>query len=229
MAQRCLASMFCLHFTEAALPIGQWCLTLNVRSYSSASHKTSTNISLDMDVEIVCTTCYIKGTATAQFTVASNFNASQAFQNFTSQVKDDVNQVTSNVITYVENKFEALGTAFSHLRDVDFPTVPFQTDIQVPSIPECNLRFEFDGLELYMELDTTLSGGASYSLRLYESESPLGFSAGPDLDIGIIFTIDLLLSVEAEIDISSGFHILLKDGVAIDIPMFSKNISSITL
>jgi hypothetical protein len=84
-------------------------------------------------------------------------------------------------------------------------------------------------MELYMEIDTTLSGGATYTLNLYTSETAIGFTVGEDLLIGVIFSVDLILSVESEIDISSGFHIQLNDGVAIDIPMFDRNVSSITL
>jgi hypothetical protein len=80
-----------------------------------------------------------------------------------------------------------------------------------------------------VEIDTTLSAGATYTLNLYESESPIGISAGQELEVGIVFTVDVILSVEGEIDISSGFHIQLNDGVAINIAMFGQNISSVTL
>lgn len=113
--------------------------------------------------------------------------------------------------------------------DVDFPPVPFHPDIRVPVIPECLLTFEFDGLELYMELDTTLTGGASYTFPIFVSQTPLGFSAGKELNIGVIFTIDLLLSVEAAITIRSGFHIELKESLVLNLPMFGKNVSSIKL
>jgi hypothetical protein len=185
-------------------------------------------------VEVVCTTCYIKGTATAQLTVNGNFNLSQAFQNFKSEVKSDVESLTNATIDSFEMYFEKIGedvASFNfHLDDLDFPTLNDTSfDLAIPDIPECQLLFEFDGLELYMEIDTTLSAGATYTFNLYTSESLLGVSAGQDLEVGIVFTVDVILSVEAEIDISSGFHIQLNDGVAINIAMFSQNISSVTL
>jgi len=192
------------------------------------------NVNASADVEIVCTTCYVKGTATAQFTIQSNFNASQAFKNFTSEVKNDIENISTTFVQAMENSTEQIGTDilhgnFSSIEDFDFPTIPFDLDINTPPIPECQLRFQFDGLELYMQIDTILSLDASYTLNLYKSKTPLGYSAGEELEIGLIFTIDLILTANAKIDISSGFHIKLEDGVALNIPMFSQNISSIIL
>lgn len=113
--------------------------------------------------------------------------------------------------------------------DFDFPPIDVNFDIDIPDIPECQLSFEFDGLELYMEVDTVLSVGATYTLNIYTSKSPIGFGVGDDLFVGVVFTVDLIISVDSQIDVSSGFHILLNDGIAIQIPIFSQNVSSITL
>lgn len=181
-------------------------------------------------MEIVCTTCYIKGTATAQFTISGNFNVSQAFHNVTSEIQTELDNITTTAIDYVENYVKSVITSDGfHIDDLAFPPIKIDFDVDVPDIPECELRFQFDGMELYMQIDTTLSGGATYTLNLYESETPVGFAVSDDLLVGVIFSIDLILSVESEIDISSGFHIQLNDGIAIDIPMFDKNVSSITL
>jgi hypothetical protein len=202
-------------------------------SYSEAETSEG-NVSLSAGLEIICTTCYIKGTATAQLTIDGNFNVSQAFQNFTSKVEGDVYNLTNATIDSFETYFEKIATDISsldfHLDDLDFPTLNDTSfDLAIPDIPECQLLFKFDGLELYMEIDTTLSTGATYTFNLYKSETPIGISAGQDLEVGIVFTVDVILSVEAEIDISSGFHIQLNDGVAINIPIFSQDISSITM
>jgi len=116
-----------------------------------------------------------------------------------------------------------------HINDLNFPPLQIDFDLDVPDIPQCELNFQFDGMELYMEIDTTLSSGATYTLNLYTSKTPIGFAVAEELLVGVVFSVDLILSVESEVDISSGFHILLNDGVAIAIPMFDQNISSITL
>jgi hypothetical protein len=78
-------------------------------------------------------------------------------------------------------------------------------------------------------LETVLSGGLTYSLNLYTSNSPIGVAISDEIMAGVFFTIDLILSTEAEIDIHSGFHIKLDDGVAFDIALFSQNVSDTTL
>lgn len=180
-------------------------------------------------MEIVCTTCYIKGTATAQFTVNGNFNVSQAFHNVTSEMTTEVENITTTAVNFVKNVTSSATSDILHNDDFDFPPLQIDFDIDIPDIPQCELGFQFDGMELYMNIDTTLSSGATYTLNLYTSKTAIGFAVGEELLIGIVFSVDLILSVESEIDISSGFHIQLNDGVAIDIPMFDQNVSSITL
>jgi hypothetical protein len=84
-------------------------------------------------------------------------------------------------------------------------------------------------LELYIEINITLSKGAIYIFNLYKLETPLGVSTGQDLEVGIVFIIDVILNIEAEINISNGFYIQLNNGVAINIPLFGQNISIIIL
>jgi hypothetical protein len=194
--------------------------------YFSTEEANKGDASLSAGVEIICKTCYIKGNATAQFTINGNFNATQAFQNFTSEVKTDTDNIGTTFVNTTEDYAKNVASDFDNF---DYPTIPFNLQLNAPDIPECQLRYQFDGLELYMQLDTNLTGGATYKLNLYTSESLVGISISNDLTIGVIFTIDLILSVEAEIDISSGFHIRLEDGAAINIPMFGQNVSSITL
>ncbi|KAL7619871.1 hypothetical protein AAE478_010417 [Parahypoxylon ruwenzoriense] len=198
---------------------------------SIAAQAQKGNVSVTGGVDITCTTCYIRGVATTQFSVDGDFNATQTIQNFTSDVRDEILNVTDAAIDYVEDYFSGVFTKLQDgidLDDFDFPPVQIDFNVDVPDIPECHLQFQFDGLELYMLVDTVLSAGATYNLNLYSSNSPIGISASDDLSIGVIFSVDLILSVDAEIDISSGIHIQLEDGVGIDMALFGKNVSSIT-
>ena len=202
--------------------------------YSKETANVGGNTSLNAGIKVVCKTCYVKGTATTQFTINRNFNASQAFENFTSEVKNDIDIIATTFVNATEDyakhtASDILSGDFDIHNDFDFPTIPFDLQLDAPDVPECQLRFQFDGLELYMQIDTILSGGVTYKINLYTSESLVGISISDDLEIGVIFTIDLILSVEAEIDISSGFHIKLEDGAAVNIPMFGQNVSSVTL
>jgi hypothetical protein len=187
------------------------------------------NVSVNAGIDIVCTTCYVKGTATAQLTIDGNFNFTQAYDNITTQIEGDLKTIISTGENYAENVTSIIAHDLDHL-DFDFVLPPLNVDlnIDIPEIPESLLTFQFDGLELYMQIDTILSAGATYDLNLYTSKTEFGVSVGDEL-VGIVFTVDIILSVEADIDISSGFHIQLNDGLAIDIPMFDHNVSSITL
>jgi len=196
---------------------------------STAPKVTNGNTVLNLAVDIVCTTCYLKGTATAQLTIAGNFNASQEFDSIKSQVKTETDQIGNETITYVDNYVKNVSTSFSLDAFTDFPPMPIDFDINIPAIPQCDLLFTFDGLELYMQIGTIISGGATYTINLYTSETEIGIDVANELLVGVVFTVDLILSVEADIDISSGFHIQLHDGLAINIPMFSQNVSNITL
>ncbi|KAI1453892.1 hypothetical protein F4805DRAFT_469739 [Annulohypoxylon moriforme] len=196
----------------------------------AAQESTKNNVSLSAGVDITCTTCYIKGNATAQFSVDGHFNASQAIQNFTSEIKQEVLNTTDQVIDSIEDYFPTVLHNLADgidLDDFDFPPINITFDVDMPDIPECHLQFQFDDLELYILIDTVLSAGATYNLNLYSSNTPIGISAGNDLFLGVVFSVDLILSVNAEIDVSSGFHIKLDDGVGLDMSLFGSNVSNI--
>lgn len=177
------------------------------------------------NITIICTTCYMMGEATAQLTVNGNFNATQAFDSVLNDTKADFDNITSAVVNYIENAWDDIGD----VNDFQPPTmsnVSFDLDIQ--GIPETILQLQFDGLELYVELDTVLTLGATYTVNLFTPATPLALTV-PGMDVGVWFVLDLILDAEAEIDMSSGFHIKLDDGVQINLAMFANNASDITL
>ncbi|OAF62987.1 hypothetical protein VC83_00240 [Pseudogymnoascus destructans] len=138
--------------------------------------------------------------ASAQFTIAGGFNFSEAVGNVTSEIGAEIANVTETVIDdikdYAGNFTESVISG--NFDGVEFPPFDVDFDVELPKLPECNLKFQFDGLELYMEIDTILSGSATYTLNLYTSQTPLGFAVGKDLLVGVVFSIDLIISVDAE-------------------------------
>ncbi|KAF2001729.1 hypothetical protein P154DRAFT_595775 [Amniculicola lignicola CBS 123094] len=188
------------------------------------------NVTLSAGVSIECETCYIKGLATAALTIPGNFSASQAIELSIDSIKDEVQNFTNEVDEYFEDYLGGVIKNFGDgidLADFAFPTFNYSFDMDIPSIPECNLSFGFDSLELYMKMNTVLGVGATYELNLYTSTSPVGISITKDLELGVIFAVDLILSAAGEIDISSGFHLKLDDGLAINIPLFGDEVSDI--
>jgi hypothetical protein len=184
-------------------------------------------------VEITCTTCYTKGTVTAQFSITDNFNATEAIRNVTGQFENEVLNITEaaakDAITVIKDIGEAIFEGDFHVEDIPFPTFDFDFNLDIGGIPQVSLQFQLDGMELYMELDTSLSLGATYTLNLYTSDTPIGIAVSDTLLLGVVLAIDLIMDVDGEIDISNGFHLQLDDGVVINIEMFAKELSHIAL
>ena len=171
-------------------------------------------VSLEASVQITCNACYLKGTATGDFSVEGDFNVTAFVDNLESEIKNFTTGLESYVAEYIKGNDTAV-------TELDF-------DVPAPHLPEYHLHFQFDGLELYMLLDTVLSGKATYTLNLYTSETVYGIAVG-DEQVGVVFAVDLVLSAESQLDISSGFHLRLEDGVGIDVSLFAEDVSSITL
>ncbi|EWZ84317.1 hypothetical protein FOCG_11741 [Fusarium oxysporum f. sp. radicis-lycopersici 26381] len=190
------------------------------------------NSSVSASIEITCATCYIKGTATTEFIYDREFNVSRAFSNFTNQVRRGIDSLADETADYIEKYIDTVADNLEDgfdMDDFDLPPLDYNLNIDIPEIPEFRLQFQFDGLEVYMLIDTVLSAGATYTLNLYTSTTPAGFAVRDNLEVGVIFAIDLILSVDGEINISSGFHLRLDDGVLFDIAIFSKEISNLTI
>ncbi|KAH7135450.1 hypothetical protein B0J11DRAFT_564785 [Dendryphion nanum] len=185
---------------------------------------------LSAEVEIVCSQCYLKGIAFAEISFAEEFNASQAIGRTMDQVRGKVENFTEMVddyfVNYTKGVIKKLGDGID-VDDFEFPTFPFNFALEIPSVPDVNLKFRFDGTELYIKTNTVLSVGATYELNLYSSTTPVGIAITKDLKLGVIFAIDLILSAKGQINISSGFHIKLKDGLELKIAIFSDKISDL--
>ncbi|KAJ4115313.1 hypothetical protein NW768_011165 [Fusarium equiseti] len=167
-----------------------------------------------------------------KFISEDDFNISRALDDLMDQVQDEIYNLRTEVANYtkeyVDQVTDDLDDGFD-MDDFDLPTMDFDLNIDLPQIPEFRLESQFDELEVYMLVDTVLSSGATYTLNLYTSTTPAGFAVRHNLEVGVIFTIDLILSAEGEIDISTGFHLKLDDGVKIELAVFSKEISNMAI
>ena len=185
---------------------------------------------------ISCKNCYINGSLTAEVSFAGNYNASQVLQNVTQTVETDAKNITDQAITIFDAVFDEIGQAAKNAVSGDFsfdqlqyPTLPLDFDLDIPEIPGISLQFTFDDLEMYMELETSLSAGATYQLNLYTSESEVGIAISDEVLLGVVAVVDLIIDAQSEVDISSGFHLKMDDGLSLDLEMFSKNVSNIHL
>ncbi|TQN67423.1 hypothetical protein CSHISOI_08009, partial [Colletotrichum shisoi] len=154
-------------------------------------------------IKIVCTRCYIKGRASAHLTVDGTFNATRVAKDIGNEFEETFDNITKYAKDYVSGVAKKLADGL----DAD--------------------DFDFPPLNVTFDLDTTISAGLTYTLNLYTSTTPLGSRIGNDLLLGVVFAVDLILSAESEVQMSSGFHIRMDDGVGFDIALFSKNVSSV--
>ncbi|KAL5409184.1 hypothetical protein PMIN03_006114 [Paraphaeosphaeria minitans] len=186
--------------------------------------------SVSAGVEITCTTCYVKGIASAGLHIADDFDAGEALNKTIASVFTTVDNFTQEVEDYFEDYFKGVASNLDDgidWHDFAFPPLNYSFDMDIKPIDDVTLNFMFDDMELYLELNTVLAAGATYELNLFTSNTPIGVGVGKGLMLGVVFKVDLLLSVQGEIDISSGLHIKLDDGVGIDIALFSHAVSNI--
>jgi hypothetical protein len=205
-------------------------LTFTPNLFHSTAQQNPKNVTTAETITITCTTCYILGNATVQLAANGNLNITEAFDTIVNETKADFKEILSTAVYYVEDTLEAMAKSGKlNLDDFQAPTmsnITFNLDAQ--SNPQSLLQLQFDGLELYAQLDAMLDVTASYTVNLYTSETPLGLTV-PDMDVGVWFAFDLILDADANIDMSSGFHIKFADGIQISIPIFAADATDITL
>lgn len=186
-------------------------------------------------------TCYFKAGATAELTVNGEFDLGGRIKNITEQFGDEFNNFTT---TAVDSVGKIVDGALDEILDIIDPNEDFDfddlislddididtdIDIDLAPLPEVQLLFQIDYLDLYMELDTTIKASTTLTIPLYKSQSALGIAVTENMEIGLFVTMDLILSAEGEITLRSGFHILLDDPVGFNIAMFSSDVSDIIL
>ncbi|CRG83637.1 hypothetical protein PISL3812_00991 [Talaromyces islandicus] len=179
---------------------------------------------LDVDISVTCATCYIKGTVNGHLKIRDDLNVTEVVDSVASQVKNATHEAWEEVKDYVEDA--AKDIASFDISDIPaFPTldVDFNLD-KTAGLPPIEARFEFDDLEFYLDFDLNLAGGTYYMLKLFTSETPAGFSI-PGLEAGALFKATLYLTTESDVDITSGIHLKVEDGLALDMELFSKKVS----
>lgn len=189
---------------------------------------------VEAGIEVTCRKCYVKGKASAELTIDGEFDAGELLDNTINSVSTAVRNFTdgfkgklTEAVKNATNSFNISDGIDSS--DFEWPTFDLEFDLNVPTIDAANLHFEFDGMELYLEIGTVLSAGATYEITLFATQTPVGMTIGPNLMLGAVLTVDLILAVEGAIDISSGFHVKLDDGVAIDLPLFGNEVADMTV
>jgi predicted amino acid-binding ACT domain protein len=202
---------------------------------SSIPIKGNTSIDASVGVAIICQKCYIKSDVVITVTTHSGFNLTQAISSFNDNFTAEVKNITHTVVDEIKasvKSFKGIDFDLSSLSSGNLPALPTINGTlnldTIASIPETQIELEFNGLELYMNVSLQLSAGSSYTLNLYDSKTVFGVGHGSDR-VGVVFSIDLVLSVDAELDISSGFHILMNDGFSFSLDLFEPDTDKINM
>lgn len=153
-------------------------------------------------------------------TLANEFNSTLAI----SDIESEVEAIIDDAWNYTKSEYLELIEG-DNIRPPTFD-LDFNLD-NITGFTDVHVQLEFDDLELCFDFDTKLQGG-TWKINFFTSETPAGFDV-PDLDleVGAVFSVDLILIADTDIDIGSGIHIKLDDGVMLDLQMFKNDVSSI--
>jgi hypothetical protein len=215
--------------------------TKEVNADINVNKKTNATLEAGLSIDVTCATCYIKGAATAELIINGKFDLGGTLSNVTKQLGTELKNLTETTVDSLgdiaknflqEIKDAAVKQTAFEIEDVlNFDNLHIDTDIDIdlPPLPEVQLLMQIDHLDLYMAIDTTISAHATLTIPLYKSQSVVGISSGDDLEIGLLATMDLILSAEGEITLRSGFHLLLEKPIGFSLALFSNNVSDIIL
>ncbi|KAK3899384.1 hypothetical protein C8A05DRAFT_18171 [Staphylotrichum tortipilum] len=212
--------------------------TKEVEKKNITESKVGGDFEAELNIEVICAECYFKAAATAELTIDGEFDLAGTITNVTEQFGNEIKNLTKSAYTSLK---AVAKNAVSELKDIfddddfriedviDFNLVHIDTDIDidVPPLPAVNLLFQIDNLDLYMAIDTTIAASATLTIPLYKSQSAVGVSTGSGLEIGIFVTMDLILSVEGELTLRSGFHLLLEKPIGFKLALFSTEVSEL--
>lgn len=166
-------------------------------------------------------------TAVAQFSISNDtFDLPAIVDDVVEEFKDTVGEIIDYASEYAKQVFRNIRDSESP-KEFDLPPLDIPLNIELPELPECRLRLGFEELELFMDLRTTLTAGATYSMRLYTSTGTTGFEITDSLRLGVVFNLDLILSVSGVLQISHGFHLRFDEGLFLELNLFATEVAKL--
>ncbi|CAK7231737.1 hypothetical protein SBRCBS47491_008033 [Sporothrix bragantina] len=122
--------------------------------------------------------------------------------------------------------------------DVDFSLVETAATLVEDNLPEYGFSLTLDGFEVYVQTQLEVTGSVTYKVNLYTSETDYGIKEGDNLELGVVLTVDLLMNAnlgaegsngvaDGGIEVDSGFHLRMNDGLALIVDLFGNNVSDI--
>ncbi|CAJ2499900.1 Uu.00g027530.m01.CDS01 [Anthostomella pinea] len=83
---------------------------------------------------------------------------------------------------------------------------------------EAELAIAFYGVGARIELGLTASASGEFALPLFKSESPIGV-AGPGFQVGVVFSVDLVLGIKGQVETTGGFEVSIPDVSSFTMPL----------
>ena len=202
---------------------------------SPASNNTSPGTA-DLGVDITCKACYIKGGFTASLKVKDNSTDVLTRYTSDSEIQEKVRTATQAAFNKITDGLQSSKTNSNvtsrdmETTPVQLPTVDVNFDLDLVPVPGVSAQFQFnEGLELYMLVNTKITVGSTYILKLFSSKTPVDIAIGSNITAGVALDIDLILTSTSAIDVTSGFHLRLDKGAAMEFDLFSTNVSDVAM
>ncbi|CAN8096003.1 unnamed protein product [Discula destructiva] len=194
-------------------------------------------------VTVSCVTCYVKGNAQATLTISRDMNITTAIETVAEGFVEDIENITSIAFDTFKNWTETLADInFDQVENMisgdesifdafAFPVLPIDFDLGLEAIPETKVNMVFDAFELYLELDVSVDASIEFTVPLYPTSGPMqpaGFQIG-DQTVGVVISLDLILALDASVNISTGVHVQFDDGLTLELELFGSDVSTVNL
>ncbi|OQO07413.1 hypothetical protein B0A48_07110 [Cryoendolithus antarcticus] len=183
-----------------------------------------------IQVTVTCEECYISGLVTAELTIDGDLDISQLVNQTLREIEGDIKEITDSFSNQTEAwlKTEVINFFDGDWKNLALPT--YNGTLELPTLtplPNTSLKFGFGGIELFLQLKTSLSQ-LKYQLPIVPKTAVPGFGlvvAGQDF--GLYINMDLIITAGAEIDITSGVHLKIAEGAELHVDLFGSNVSKI--
>ncbi|RDL33736.1 uncharacterized protein BP5553_08104 [Venustampulla echinocandica] len=96
---------------------------------------------------------------------------------------------------------------------IDFFKHPDPRELVVDAL-DLNLEVNLENLGGHFEFDISFAASGTYTVTLFRSETPVGVALNDDDKIGLLFTLELLFTVSAAVDFSTGFDVVFPKGAS---------------
>ena len=72
---------------------------------------------------------------------------------------------------------------------------------------DMDIVIQFDNVGGHFELAVEASAEATYSVSIYASDTVAGVGVSEDISLGLVFFLDLVFSLSAEVNLTAGFEV----------------------